>query len=277
MCHKVTSRFVDTLNVLKDKNVVSSYRGFAMSVDFSPQSLNEILRGKRNVTIDLIAQAVDKYQFNAQYLYSGVGEMFINDEVHVESSSQHTGVNPTISYVPIAAQAGYGGQVQDVIMEQELPTFTLPGYEYKTGEHRCFDIAGDSMEPSLYSGDKVVCSRVEMECWETKVKSGLVYIVVTVDSLYVKRVDNQIKSNKCLGLISDNNFYPPFEVPVTELREIWQVDLTISSFNASPKCVKNGVYDQVEELKDMLSNQTETIKSLNNTISILCKSNRTLN
>jgi len=250
-----------------------------MSVDFSPQSLNEILRGKRNVTIDLIAQAVDKYKFNAQYLYSGVGEMFLCDEEDssLESSAPSHSCIPTISYVPIAAQAGYGGQVQDVVMQQELPTFTLPGYEYKTGEHRCFDIAGDSMEPSLYSGDKVVCSKVEMESWETKVKSGLVYIIVTVDSLYVKRINNDIKSRRNLELVSDNTFYEPFDVGVSDLREIWQVDMTISSFNASPKSIKNGVYDQVEELKEMLSSQTDTIKGLNNTIAILCKSSRTQN
>jgi len=277
MSHIVTSRFVSCLNVLKENNVVPSYRGFALSVDFSPQSLNEILRGKRNVTIDLIAQSVEKYNLNAQYLYSGVGEKFVNQEDEIIQHNTEVKELPSISYVPIAAQAGYGCQIQDVVLEHELPSFTLPGYEHKTGDHRCFDIAGDSMEPSLYSGDKVVCSKVEMEYWMTKVKSGLVFIIVTADSLFVKRINNNLRTHKSIELVSDNSFYEPFDVPANELREIWQVDLTMSAFNASPKCVKNGVYDQVEELKDMLTNQTETIKNLNNTISILCKSNRTLN
>lgn len=275
MCHIVTSRFVDCVNQLKDQSVISSYRSFAQSVDVSPQSLNEILKKKRNVSVDLIAQSAERYHINVQYLYTGIGEPFINPNQEVIDLDSE--LSSSITYVPIAAQAGYGGQIHNAVMEKDLPTFSLPGYEHKMGEHCCFDIAGDSMEPSLFSGDKVVCSLVDQDSWQAKIKDGLVYIIVTEDSLYAKRVCNDIKLNHTLELLSDNTYYKPFSLAISEIKEIWQVELTISMFNASPKSIKTGVYDQVEGLKTMLASQTETIQTLNMTIERLCKSSRSRN
>lgn len=276
MCHEVTSRFVDCVNELKETSVISSYRSFAMSLDFSPQSLNEILKKKRNVSVDLIAQASKNYHFNVQYLYTGDGDRFVSPDRQV-SDVFEADTKAKIRYVPIAAQAGYGGQIHDILVEEELPTFTLPGYEHKRGEHCCFDIAGDSMEPALYAGDKVVCSLVERDFWSSKIKDGLVYIVVTQDSLYAKRVTNKINTKGVLELVSDNSYYASYDLPINQIKEVWQVELTISMFNASPKALRNGVYDQVEDLKSMLSSQTETIKTLNSTIERLCKTTRSRN
>lgn len=272
MCHVVSTRFVECVHQLKEEKVISSYRSFAHSVDFSPQSLNEILKGKRNVTLDLVCQSAQQYNFNVQYLYTGIGDPFIQNETATEDVVEPK--QSQITYVPIAAQAGYGGQIHDVLVESDLPTFSLPGYEHKLGDHRCFDIAGDSMEPSLHSGDKVVCSLISQDSWSSKIKDGLVYIIVTSDSLYAKRVMNKIKSNHTIELVSDNTYYEPFDLPIAEIHEIWQVELTISMFNASPTSVKTGVYDQVESLKAMLSAQTDTIKELNSTIEKLCRTSR---
>ncbi len=270
MTHVVTSRFIKCIKHLKETGAIHSFRSFALSLDFHAQSLHDIIKEKRNVTIDLIAKVVEHYQLNAQYLYTGKGDMFLNGEP--TTLTEYTKGN--IGYVPVAAQAGYGGQVHTAILESEMPHFNLPGYDYKTGLHRCFDISGDSMEPTLFAGDKVVCSSIDVNNWHTKIRDGFVYIVITMDSVYVKRVNNKLKAEQLLVLNSDNSFYEPFEVPVIELKEVWEVEVVISSFNASPKNVKRGVFDQVDDLKTIVDNQTQTIKLLNTTIEKLIKSSR---
>lgn len=270
MTHVVTSRFIKCIKHLKETGTIHSFRSFALSLDFHAQSLHDIIKEKRNVTIDWISKVVEHYHLNAQYIYTGQGPMFLNDEQVIEPEYS----KGNIGYVPVAAQAGYGGQVHSAILESEMPHFNLPGYDYKMGLHRCFDINGDSMEPTLFAGDKVVCSSIDVNNWHTKIRDGFVYIIITMDSVYVKRVDNKLKSQELLILNSDNSFYDPFEVPVIELREVWEVEVVISAFNASPKNVRRGVFDQVHDLKSIIDNQTATIKTLNSTLEKLIKTSR---
>jgi len=55
----VTERFIKCHNLLKEENRIRSSRQFALSLDYLPQSLSEILRGRRDVTIELLRKAVD--------------------------------------------------------------------------------------------------------------------------------------------------------------------------------------------------------------------------
>ena len=272
MCHIVTSRFVDCVNQLKDQSVISSYRSFAQSVDVSPQSLNEILKKNRNVSVDLIAQSAERYHINVQYLYTGIGEPFINPNQEVVDLDSE--MSSSITYVPIAAQAGYGGQIHNAVMEQDLPTFSLPGYEHKTGEHCCFDIAGDSMEPTLYQNDKLVCAFVEKDSWNSRIKDFHVYIIITEDDIVVKRVENRVHADETFILHSDNDYYPPRVLHASEIKEFWYPRLKMSSFMASPKNLRNTFHNEIDELRDTLSSQNSMIKELNSTIEKLLRQNR---
>jgi phage repressor protein C with HTH and peptisase S24 domain len=101
--------------------------------------------------------------------------------------------NEKIVHVPIPAQAGYPSEFDNPDFIQDLPSFSLPDYKYKIGTHRSFDVAGDSMEPTLFEGDKVICSYVEPNLWEIAIKNNYVYIIVTKSDILVKRVHNLLK------------------------------------------------------------------------------------
>ena len=64
MCHIVTDRFIQCLEKLKERNEIKSSRQFALAVEYHPQNLNDILKGKRDVTIDLIKNASEIYKIN---------------------------------------------------------------------------------------------------------------------------------------------------------------------------------------------------------------------
>ena len=266
----VTQRFIKCHNKLREENRVRSSRQFAISLDYLPQSLSEILKGRRDVTIELLRKAVEKYKVNPAYIYTGEGPMFMTEEDHksfrVLTIVTNAQEDERIVHVPVPAQAGYAAEMGDPTFIQDLPTFTLPDYKYKVGTHRSFDVSGDSMEPTLFEGDKVVCSFLEPTLWETSIKDSYVYVVVTRGDIVVKRVNNKLKEKKQLHLSSDNSFYEPYTVNLGDIREIWYVRAKVSPFLPSPQNIQNYLFDDVRELKQTINKQTQLIDSLNKTI-----------
>ena len=266
----ITQRFIKCLEKLKEENKVKSSRQFALSLEYLPQSLSEIQKGRRDVTIELIRKAVEKYGFNPIYLFTGEGTTFMTGEENtgfrlltIVTDGQD---DERIVHVPIPAQAGYAGEVLDPDFVQTLPTYTLPDYKYKIGTHRSFDVSGDSMEPTLFEGDKVICSFLEPSLWEGAVKDNYVYVVVTRGDVLVKRVFNKIKEEKTFHLISDNEFYEPYSIPMEDVREIWYVRAKISPFLPSPNNIQNIVRAEVKELKQTIMSQGRLVENLYKTI-----------
>ncbi|MEO1437994.1 MAG: S24 family peptidase, partial [Bacteroidota bacterium] len=194
----VTQRFIKCHDKLREEGRVKSSRQFALSLEYLPQSLSEILKGRRDVTIELLRKAVETYKINPVYVYTGEGPMFMSEEDHksfrVLTIVTNAQEDERIVHVPVPAQAGYASEETDPTFIQDLPTYSLPDYKYKVGTHRSFDVAGDSMEPTLFEGDKVVCSYLEPTLWETSIKDNYVYVIVTRGDVLVKRVTNKLKT-----------------------------------------------------------------------------------
>ena len=267
----VTQRFVKCHNVLKEENQVRSSRQFALSLEYLPQSLSEILKGRRDVTIELLRKAIKKYKINPVYIFTGEGPMFMSEEggdnFRVLSIVTNSEDDERIVHVPVPAQAGYAADMSDPTFIQELPTFSLPDYKYKVGTHRAFDGSGDSMEPTLFEGDKVVCSYLEPTLWETSIKDNYVYVVVTRADVLVKRVQNHIKDGQHLELHSDNSYYDPYTINLGDIREIWYVRAKISPFLPSPQNIKRYLQEEMQDLKQIIREQGAVIQKLNDTVS----------
>ena len=279
---EVSTRFIQSLEYLKSLNKIPSTRQFAMSIGIHPQCISDIVRGKRDVNCDILFKAIQTYKLNPNFLYTGTGSVLIS-----ESDNSHHGTDPILTvvtddlgnerivHVPVSAQAGYGHNLHNPSYIDDLPTFSLPGSKYSHGTHRCFDVTGDSMEPSIYNGDKVVCGFVEPDNWFSGIKANHVYVIISRESVVVKRVINNLKANGTLSLISDNNFYKPYEIELKDIVEIWQVSVKISPFMPSPRNIRNGLHNEVDMLKNTIADQSKMIQSLNATVEKLLKYNRT--
>lgn len=270
MSNIVTQRFIKCHDKLKADGTIRSSRQFALSVSYLPQSLSEILKGRRDATIELLRSCIGRYKMSAVYLFTGDGPMFMTEEENHDFRTltivTTVGGNERIVHVPIPAQVGYASELSDPSFIEELPSYVLPDYKYNVGTHRSFDVAGDGMEPTLFEGDKVVCSFVEPTLWESGIKNNYVYVIVTKADVLVKRVNNHIKENKTLDLISDNTYYDKYSIRFSDIREIWYVRARISPFLPSPQNVKNLVREEVHELRKSMHQQSRMIENLNATI-----------
>ena len=125
------------------------------------------------------------------------------------------------------------------------------------------------MEPTLFEGDKVICSFLEPTLWETSIKNNFVYVVVTRGDVLVKRCFNYLKQEKQLELHADNSFYEPYRIGLGEIREIWYVRAKISPFLPSPQNISNMLREEMQELQKQLGNQNRMIELLNETMTKL--------
>lgn len=259
----VTQRFVSCHDALREKKRVKSSRQFAIELEYLPQSLSEILKGRRDVTIDLIRKAVEVYQINPIYLFVGKGDMFLSSEpstVVLPATEHH------ILHVPAAAQAAYVTAPTDAELLAELPTMMLPDYKYRVGLHRSFDVSGNAMEPTLFEGDKVVCSHLEREHWKLGVKNNYVYVLVTQSDVLIRRLNSVSVvptegggESIVLEAVADNPLYGTQHIRTDEVVQIWYVRLRISPFLPSPSRVERLFLDEVQQLKQVISSQTVKI------------------
>jgi signal peptidase I len=126
-----------------------------------------------------------------------------------------------IMLVPTPAQAGYqlSREKPQVLQEMDLELLALPQFSGKS--HRAFEVEGSSMEPTLWTSD-VVIARC-MDDWRM-VKPRHVYVVVTEDSVMVKRIPRPIRDNdQEVELLSDNSYFSPHTIPRETIWEIWEV------------------------------------------------------
>ena len=115
--------------------------------------------------------------------------------------------------------------------------------EFRNATFRCFEVEGDSMEDTIYHKDWVIGKFVESI---KRIKEGNIYVVVTDEGVVVKRIFNQITQNQSLLLVSDNDFYSPYNVPLGEIKEIWYVVKKMSSYLPSKR---SELKRQVSELQ----------------------------
>lgn len=80
MSNPVTKRFIECHDKLKEEKKVASSRQFAIAIDTAPQSLNQVLKGKRDVTILNVMALVEKFDVNSEFLLAGYGPMFKEGE-----------------------------------------------------------------------------------------------------------------------------------------------------------------------------------------------------
>jgi len=95
---------------------------------------------------------------------------------------------------------------------------------------RPFQIKGNTMEPTLFNGDWVLCTQVSN--WQT-IQPNEVYCIVFQDNTQCKRLRYD-KTTQQIFSTSDNSFYPSQEYNLNEIKEIWQFYSLIRFFLPTP-------------------------------------------
>jgi transcriptional regulator with XRE-family HTH domain len=220
--------------------------------------------GYFNISIDTLLK-IDMSKLSESQL----GELERGYDAYVRGSNLRvltTTINrdntENIELVPEKAKAGYTTGYADPEYIGELPVFRLPFLSDKR-KYRTFQLKGDSMLP-IPDGSWVTGEY--LQDW-MDIISGNAYIVFTLDDgIVFKVVENNIRTDGKLVLYSLNPMYEPYEVHISEIKEVWKFVNYISSELPDPVIPEKqliqtvaGMKHDLERLKAKLGNDISDI------------------
>ena len=80
---QLTERFISCMNLIKENNDIPSTRQFSKLIDTHPQCISDVITGKREANAVLISKLVEIFEVNANYIFTGKGEPFMDDTAEV--------------------------------------------------------------------------------------------------------------------------------------------------------------------------------------------------
>ena len=137
------------------------------------------------------------------------------------------GIQPNILLTNIEA---FSSNSVDVDLLEDANHFHIPGL---TGNLIAFNINGNSMSPTIKTGDMVICHPIDKV---SEIKDNDIYAVVTNQSVWVKRVvKHSIKKGQWthLKLISDNfHEFNPFLIEIVDVKRMLKVKHRLTGLEA---------------------------------------------
>lgn len=119
-------------------------------------------------------------------------------------------------YNEIQASAGPGATVPATEQADGVVAFARPFLrDLGATPDRCSIIwaRGDSMQPTIPDGSILV-----VDCSQTDVVNGCIYVLNVDDDLLVKRVRRRLDAT--IEIVSDNSMYPPESLRAEQLRHL---------------------------------------------------------
>ena len=234
-------------NLLEIRNLGGySQTDFAKKLGISREVINKMESGKMKVSKRTSARLQKFLQENPIGVNVGdvnfLGKSSQTDEKKIKSGSfrqqllkeKNSSAAYLVPLVAIKAQAGYVKGFEQVDFMDTLEQYSLPpGVNPIGAVWRYFEIDGDSMEPTLNSGDVVLTTMVPAEDWND-IKNFCVYVILTADQLLIKRLYK--KSDTEWVLISDNEEAAPQKAMNKEdVKQLWLMRRHIRSKVPQPK------------------------------------------
>lgn len=224
--HIVNKRFKELYYALLDRGIIKGKSDIAHTIGTYNHIINRILKGERNITVDMILALSDHYQINTNYLFGLEDQMIFSTSIIDGESIPTDEKKGNILLVPENAFGGYIIGYKDPEADAAYQRMDIPQVQ---GEHFAFEVVGDSMNPTVMQGDIVVTAPVEQL---SDVKDNRVYVVVG-DGIVIKRLQKVKSGNRVSKLkhISDNHsIYKPYEISTRSIKQILEVKYRITNF-----------------------------------------------
>src|SRR6478672_11352123 len=191
----------DSYNLLEIRELYGlSQTDLAKRLDITREVVNKMEKGKMKVSKRTAARLQGFLQEHPYGFYSGdvniLGKSSQTSEKRRSNvpfqkqrlEEKNTNTPFLVPLVGIKAQAGYVKGFEQVDYIDSLEKYSLPTGVNPTGAvWSYFEVDGESMEPSFYSGDVILASMLPHEDWN-EIRNFYVYVILTDQQLLVKRV-----------------------------------------------------------------------------------------
>ena len=168
-------------------------------IGISRSTYTGIEKGKATLTERNKMLIIDKLNINPIWFETGKGEMLKSNftQSDVRNVDTQTMNWIQIPFIPVHARATFETEIHEL---SSITIPRLPGINYENG--KVFEVDGDSMDPTLITGEQVFCEYVDPADW--KYITGPVVIAFGNNLIVVKRIKENNLANGELTLWSDN-------------------------------------------------------------------------
>lgn len=191
----------------------------------------------------LAALCMADQRINPMYIMNGTGTPLSNGKVDADFVEESPCVNAGLSnveavgayisdnlvrvpYVPVSATASFIDSLYDVNYEMDTYSLVPEKDELLDEKYMVFQVNGDSMEPTIPDGSKILAHKIDESQWENA--DGVV-VVVYGKVLTVKRIKkNALYLDNLLVLKADNHKHGEMDVERREIRGMWKVKRIVS-------------------------------------------------
>lgn len=173
-------------------------------IGMGQRTVNYYLSGERKPNIDFVSRVAEYIpDANLEWLLLG------RNENHKAGSSFNTDKKIFLYDVDVAA----GYESFDVMISQEkvVGEFSVP--IFSSADWMIY-VRGSSMYPKYSSGDIIACKAIKDSKF---IQWNKVHVIATMEQgLIVKRLMPS-ENEECIKAVSDNDKYPPFDIPKNEI------------------------------------------------------------
>lgn len=225
---EITKRFIETYKSMG----LNGYKMNKACPVLSKQKISNIENGKHEVSLDMLTAFFETYpDVNREYILIGKGNPVVDAQTKNESNVVK--VSPylqdalvKVQYVPIDAMASFVESLYDTAYEIDSYGVMPEEGEVLDSSYMVFQVRGDSMEPTIPDGAKILVRRIDEGLWDSV--SGVV-VIVYGKTLSVKRVlKNSLFLDNILTLKADNPKHGQLDIERREIMGMWQALRIIS-------------------------------------------------
>jgi hypothetical protein len=257
----VTDRFIFCHDELKRLRKVRSSRQFALSLDYLPQSLSEILKGRRDVTLELLRKGVEKYEMNPIFLLTGKGSHFSQPEEWLTSKNAFDApVNSDVIYfVPQILGKKYASERRNSQFLASLECLKLPVAHLKGHNLRAFEVQSNSGYPAFLPGDVLIAEKLDPALGVKSISNGKFYVVVTKNNILIHKIDLNSLSKGYVNLYLDNKEEKITSIKLSEILEFWEVRLKVTRNIENENMTLNALLSEIKDIRQLLFNSSNAL------------------
>ncbi len=232
--------------ILRDSGL--DVRQFSERIDYPASKLYDIQRGKTiKFKDDLINRIIAVFpKYNRIWLITGEGDRYVPQNVpngkpigkksekptpsrdsaetvpttptaqNEQQPNENTLQRRTLPLIPIDAVAGFNGYDAPGISLIDCTQYEIPDFQAVHADF-LIRVSGSSMYPKYSSGDILACRKIDEI---TFLQWGKIYVIDSRQGAMVKRIFEIQDDPTCISCVSDNEKYPPFKLPKSEIRSL---------------------------------------------------------
>jgi hypothetical protein len=257
----VTDRFIFCHDELKRLRKVRSSRQFALSLDYLPQSLSEILKGRRDVTLELLRKGVEKYQMNPVFLLTGKGSHFSQPDewLPAKSSIDAPSVSDVIYFVPQMLGKKYADERRNNQFLASLESLKLPCAHLKGLNLRAFEVQTDSSYPVFLPGDVLIAEKLDPASGVKAISKDKFYVVVTKNNILINKIDLNSLSKGIVNLYLGSKEEKVTPIKLSEILEFWEVRLKVTRNIENENMTLNALLSEMKDIRQLLFNSSNAL------------------